>query len=131
MSFLDNLESNLEALESREEADNQREHQARVTARQQALATAPWADKLKNSPFTQDLLRQTTRLGYSVRVKVRMTWIGSTLRLEAGEKRLELRPAADGVAVVFLENTQETKSTTIDLTGSAEALAREWLTPAA
>ena len=127
MSFLDNLESNLKALESREEAQDQRERQNRAGQRAEALAAAPWAEKLKKAPFTEELLRQATRLGYAGRVKVRPTWIGTTLRLEAGTRRLELRPTAGGVLAVFLEEQKELTSQPVNLDGNAETLAHQWL----
>ena len=52
MSFLDNLENSLKSLESSEEAaeSRQREQDRRQSERSRALATAPWAEKLKNGP---------------------------------------------------------------------------------
>jgi hypothetical protein len=125
MSFLDNLESNLKSLESQEEAQEQRERERlrRSGAREQALAEAPWAEKLKKSAFTADLLRQATRIGHAQRILVRPTWIGTTLRLDAGERRLELRPTPEGIAAVFQTGAQEP----VDLEGKAEDLVRRWL----
>jgi hypothetical protein len=51
MSFLDNLESNLKALESRNERDPEalaREAAAREAARSLALQIAPHAEALRN-----------------------------------------------------------------------------------
>ena len=126
MSFLDNLESNLKSLESREEAQDQREQQGRTARRDQARAAAPWAEKLRHGPFTAELLRHATRLGFQRRTAVRPTWIGTTLRLEAGARRLELRPTPEGVVAVFLEDQNELRSESVDLGGSAEALACQW-----
>ena len=129
MSFLDNLENNLKSLEStgqgREEAE--REHKLRAGARTEAQAAAPHAEALKKGPFTAELMSQASRIGFSMRTKVHMAWLGSTLRLEARERRLELRPTAAGVVAVFIEEGKETGSETVDLTGNAEALARRWL----
>ena len=54
MSFLDNLENNLKALESREEKDPEkikRDRERREAERMAALSRAPHADALKNSTF--------------------------------------------------------------------------------
>ena len=52
---------------------------------------------------------------------------GSTLRLEARERRLELRPTATGIMAVYLENNQERSSAPLDLNGNPEDLLRPWL----
>src|SRR5438270_4708367 len=55
MSYLDNLENNLKALESRDErttASRKRPEQDR----KQANASQPYAEKLRNSEFTKNLL---------------------------------------------------------------------------
>jgi hypothetical protein len=58
---------------------------------------------------------------------VRPIWIDSTLRLEAGTKKLELRPTPSGVLAVFLEGDREQESTPIDLSSDAVKLAEKWL----
>jgi len=126
MSFLDNLESNLKSMEARDEAQGGRTQQDRAAERAQALAIAPWAEKLRKGAFTEELLRQATRLGHARRTKVRISWIGSVLRLEAAERRLELRPTPEGIVAVFAEGQVEQKTRPVDLEGSAEALVREW-----
>jgi len=132
MSFLDNLENNLKSLESsgqgREGAE--REHKARASARAAAQAAAPHADALRNGPFTAELLKQAARVGFAMRTKVHVAWLGSTLRLEARHRRLELRPTAAGVVAVYIEGPTETRTEPVDLNGSAEALVRGWLQPA-
>jgi hypothetical protein len=127
VSFLDNLENNLKSLESHEEARDPREQQNRAAERARVLAAAPWADRLKNGPFTKDLLAQATRLGFSKRLKVRISWIGSTLRLEAGDRRLDLEPGPDGITGRFFENQQPSGTHPIDLDLPAAELARVWL----
>ncbi|HWB83932.1 MAG TPA: hypothetical protein VG675_07310 [Bryobacteraceae bacterium] len=129
MSFLDNLESNLKNLESREEGagDAERERRAREKDRADAQAAAPYAEELKKSEYTAGLLRHATRAGHELRTKVHIVWLGSTLRLEARERRLELRPTGKGVMAVFLENNQEKSSRLVDLKGNPEDLARQWL----
>jgi ABC-type phosphate/phosphonate transport system substrate-binding protein len=129
MSFLDNLENNLKSLESSEQGkdDAERAHRARENARVQAQAVAPFAEQLKNSPYTAELLTQAARVGFALRTKVHIAWLGSTLRLEARDKRLELRPTPQGIAAAYIENGQETRSEPCDLKGSPEELVRQWL----
>ena len=129
MSFLDNLENNLKSLESSEQGreDAERAHRTRELERAQAQAAAPFADQLKHSPFTQELLKQAARVGFSLRTKVHIAWLGSTLRLEARDKRLELRPTGSGIVAAYIENGQELRTEPCDLSGNPETLVREWL----
>lgn len=126
MSFLDSLENNLKALEGREQTglDDQKR---RDSDRKRSAASAPWAERLKNSPYTQTLMQQATRAGYQIRTKVNFVWLGSTLRLEARNFRLELRPSADGIEVVSLKDGAESKSQTIDMTGSPDTILTPWI----
>jgi hypothetical protein len=126
VSFLDNLENNLKSLESREETDPS-QHRRRDSDQHQARAVAPWLEKLKNSEFTRKLMQQATRAGFQRRTKVNIVWIGSTLRFEARNQRLELRPAADGVSAVILRENQEVLRRPIDLDGDPEPLIGEWM----
>lgn len=134
MSFLDNLENNLKALESLEEKDPEkvkRDRERREEDRNAALLRAPYVDALKNSPFTSELLTQCRAIGHSQRVLVQFTWIGENLRLDAKAKRMELMPNPEGIAAVFTEGGVETGRTTVDpQIDDAEAVARRWLTPA-
>jgi hypothetical protein len=130
MSFLDNLESNLKALESREERDPEaleREAATRAAARSEALRSAPYAEALRDGPFTDGLLTACRIAGHRRRILVRPTWVDSTLRLEAGSKKLELRPTPDGVVAVFLEDGAELASIPCDLAGDPAKLAEKWL----
>ena len=129
MSFLDDLENNLKSLESAEEGREAAERQARLRERDRAAvqAAAPWAETLKQSPLTAELLVQAARVGSSLRVKVRVAWLGSTLRLEARERRLELRPTPSGIVAAYLDDAAETRTEPLDLAGSPEALVRAWL----
>jgi len=129
MSFLDNLENNLKSLESREEGNSAADQQRRERERDRASAqaAAPYAEALKKGPFTAELLRQAARIGFEKRTKVHVAWLGSTLRLEARERRLELRPGAAGIQAVYLEDGREARSEPLDLDGSAEDLVRRWL----
>src|SRR5271155_4790417 len=130
MSFLDNLESNLKALESREERDPEklaRDAVARDAARSLALEIAPYADALRNGPFKDGLLTACREIGHGRRILVRPIWVDSTLRLEAGAKKLELRPTANGVLAVFFEGGTEQESTPIDLSSNPVEMAAKWL----
>ena len=58
MSFLDNLENNLNALERQEAKDPEavkRDRERREEERNAALLRAPHVDALKNSAFTSEL----------------------------------------------------------------------------
>jgi hypothetical protein len=129
MSFLDNLENNLKSLESREDAEDSFDRDRRVREDQKATAraAAPFAEELKKGPYTAELLKQAVRIGHGMRTKVHIAWLGSTLRLEARERRLELRPTPKGVVAVYLENNQEKRARPVDLKSNPEPLVREWL----
>jgi hypothetical protein len=129
MSFLDNLENNLKSLESSEQGreDKEREQRARESDRARVQAVAPFAEELKKGPYTAELLKQAARVGFSLRTKVNIVWLGTTLRLEAREKRLELRPTPRGIVAAYLENGQETRVEALDLKGNPEDLVRQWL----
>jgi hypothetical protein len=133
MSFLDNLEDNLKTLESQGDGkeDLERQRRARESQRANAQAAAPYAEELKRGPYTAELLRQAARVGHGMRLKVHIAWLGSTLRLEARERRLELRPTPEGIVAAYLENNQEMRTSPLDLKGNPEELVREWLSAAA
>jgi hypothetical protein len=132
MSFLDNLENNLKALESREEKDPaqvKQDQERRQAERNAALMRAPHVEALKNSAFTSELLTECRTIGHGQRVMVRFTWVGEILRLDAKAKRMELIPTPEGIAAVFSEGGVETaREMTDPETGDAAALARRWLT---
>jgi hypothetical protein len=132
MSFLDDLENNLKSLESAEEGKDTAAQQERVRQRERATAqaAAPYAEELKKGPYTAELLKQTARIGFSMRTKVHIAWLGSNLRLESRERRLELRPTPAGIVAVYLENNQEKRSEPLDLKGDPEQLVRDWLSVA-
>ena len=131
MSFLDNLENNLKALENREEKDPEkvkRDQERREAERNAALLRAPHVEALKNSAFTSELLAQCRTIGHGQRVLVQFTWIGESLRLDARSKRMELTPTTEGITVVFWEDGVETGRATADpRSDDAAALARRWL----
>jgi hypothetical protein len=129
MSFLDNLENNLKALESRTEKDPatmKRQREVREAEKAAALRAAPYAEALRSNAFTGRFLTACRTIGHGMRTMVRMTWVESTLRLDAGEKRLELRPTEDGVLAVFFENGNETRNEIVTL-DQPEKLAARWL----
>src|ERR1700736_5589202 len=130
MSFLDNLENNLKALESREERDPRtpaREAAEREAVRALALESTPHAAALRNGPFKDGLLTDCRNIGHRSRILVRPVWVDSTLRLEAGAKKLELRPTPDGVLAVFFDGNTEQESTPIDISSDPVKLAEKWL----
>jgi hypothetical protein len=130
MSFLDNLENNLKALESRDERDPEalaRAAAAREAARSLALEIAPYAEALRNGPFKDGLLTACRDIGHRRRMLVRPVWVESTLRLEAGAQKLELRPTPSGVLAVFIDEGKEQESTLVDLAGDPVKLAEKWL----
>jgi hypothetical protein len=131
MSYLDNLENNLNALERIEEKDPEkakREQERRESDRNAALKRAPYAEALKRSAFTGELMTQCRVIGHGQRVLVQFTWLGENLRLDAKTKRLELMPTAEGIVAVFSKDGAEVKRTKVDpQTDDAAALAKEWL----
>lgn len=141
MSFLDNLENNLKALESREEKDPAaiKEAQARREAeRAAALSVAPLAAALKSGPFTEALILACRTRGHQQRTMVRITWLDTTLRLEATlrhagmEKRLDLKPTPAGILATATTNGTPIFTDTFALEGAdPQALAEKWLTPEA
>jgi len=132
MSFLDNLENNLKALENREERDPEkvrRDQERREADRTAALLRAPHAEALRTSPFTGELLTQCRAIGHGQRVLVQFTWLGESLRMDAQAKRMELTPTAEGITAVHSLKGKEIRREVIDLeTADAAALARRWLT---
>ena len=126
MSFLDNLENNLKALESREQGGLDEGNQ-REAAKKRAQLEAPWADRLKKDPWTATLMQRATRAGFERRTKVHLIWVGTTLRMEARGQRLELRPGADGVAAVYLQGSEPVKQEKVDLTGDPAKLIAGWM----
>ena len=130
MSFSDNLENNLKSLESIDERDPAtatRHERQKQSQRAHTMAAAPHAEKLRSGKFTSGLLTHSTRIGHGLRTKVNIIWLGPTLRLEARDHRLELRPAPEGVMAYFLLNGKEFKKQKVDLSGNPEHLAKEWL----
>ena len=127
MGFLDNLEDSLKNLESRDEKDSQRDREQKEAESNAARAAAPYAELLRNSPFTAGLLEHATRLGFAKRMKVHIVWLGTTLRLGARNKKLDLRPVPEGIVGVFMEDGREVRSKVVNLDANPESLAREWL----
>ena len=126
MGFLDNLEDSLKSLETQEERDPNA-HQRRQDDRARVLAVAPWADKLKTSDYTKKLFDEAALAGHRMRAKVYMAWFETTLRLEAKQRKLELRPTADGIVAAFIEPDGETRTEPLDLSGDPAALISKWL----
>ncbi len=129
MGFLDNLENNLKADENRQERASRDRGDRRRTTQDPATAaaTATYAESLRKSKFTSDLLDYAVRIGHAHRVKIYMTWIGATLRLEARERKLELVPGPAGIEARFYEANEPTASEPVDLNGNGHELAERWL----
>ena len=131
MSFLDNLENDLKALENREERDPEkvkRDQERREAERTAALQRAPHAEALRTSPFTSELLTQCRTIGHAQRVLVQFTWLGENLRMDAKTERMELTPTAEGITAVLSVNGEETERFSVDPQGhDAAALAKRWL----
>lgn len=130
MSFLDSLENNLKALESQEQRDpeaRKRELEARQADRDTALLLAPHVETLKSGPYTQQLLSAARTTGHRLRTFVDIAWIGSTLRLDARARRLELRPTPQGILAVYLEGGAELRVEPLDLAGDPADLIRHWM----
>ncbi len=131
MSYLDNLENNLKALENQEEKDPekvQRDRERREAERNAALLRAPFVEALKSSAFTSELLTQCRTIGHGQRVLVQFVWVGETLRLNAKNKRMDLMPSAEGIVAVMSLDGMETDRATVDPNkDDAGALARRFL----
>lgn len=132
MSFLDNLENNLKALENREERDPEklkRDQERREADRAAALLRAPHAETLRTSSFTTELLTQCRTIGHGQRVLVQFTWLGETLRLDAKTKRMELVPTTKGITAILSIDGKETARIPIKpRVDQAAKLAKRWLT---
>jgi hypothetical protein len=128
MSFLDNLESGLKSLESAgEREDGSRNRDRRETERAARLAIQPAIDKLRKSPFTDQLLRAAHQESFRIRARISTVWIGDTLRLELRGQRLELRPAVRGVLAVAIRAGAETEPVLVNFDGDAAKLLKDWL----
>jgi hypothetical protein len=131
MSFLDNLENTLKALERQEERDPEklkREQEQKEAERNAAIQRSPHVEALRESAFTSELLGQCRLVGRELRVLVQFTWIGENLRLDAKDKRMELVPTAKGIVAVFYEDGTETKQAKVNPDrDDPAALARGWL----
>ena len=66
-------------------------------------------------------------IGHRRRILVRPVWVESTLRLEAGARRLELRPTPSGVVAVSIVEGKEQGSIPIDLASDPVPVAEKWL----
>jgi hypothetical protein len=126
MSFLDNLENSLKNLESQDERDPS-ERQRRDDDRARALASAPWAERLRSSEYSKKLFDEAAAAGHRLRTKVYMVWLDTTLRLEARGRRLELRPTPDGIVCEMIEPDGAGQSKPVDLNGDPERLIEDWL----
>ena len=128
MGFLDNLEDTLKNAERGAEREDEKSANISWTAELEAIrAAAPNAKALKKSQWTQDLLTQCVTLGHGRRIRVGMAWIGTTLRLDARERRVDFQPTADGVIAIYSVDGAETAREPVDLQSDATAFAKKWL----
>ena len=130
MSFLDNLENNLKALENREERDPEqvkRQREQREAEKSRALQIAPQIEELKSGAFTQQLLNECAVLGHKARTKVHITWLAEVLRLQAKENRLELVPTPEGIEARVFHGDQQVSSELVDLASPPSELAAKLL----
>jgi hypothetical protein len=125
MGFLDNLESDLKSLEKQEERDPAAQKR-RNAERASELAVAVWAERLKKSPYAQDVLAEAARLSHQIRSRIQVTWMDTGLKLALKERRLELRPTADGIVAVFLRDGKEEKTVLVDLNANGSASVNDW-----
>lgn len=128
MSFLDNLESTLKNLERAGDKPSRNDRLRDQRERSEAQASAPFAEELKKGPFANEFLTHAVRIGHATRTKINPLWLGNVLRVEARDRRLELRPTAEGILAVFLEDGSERSSEVLDLKKTKpEKLAERWL----
>jgi hypothetical protein len=130
MSYLDNLENSLKALEGQEERDPaaaQRRSEARARERDAAVKRGPHVRALQSSAFTGQLLGACRQLGPKLGMYVNVVWVDGALRLEARDQRLELAPTAEGIDAVYFADGEEQKREPVDLDGDGAALAKTWM----
>jgi hypothetical protein len=130
MSYLDNLENSLKALESQEEKDPaaaQRRAEARVQQRDAAVKRAPYVKALQSSDFTGKLLGACRQLGPKLGMYVQVAWVDGALRLDVRNHRLEFTPTAEGIDAVYMTDGSEKRRETVDLNGDGAAVAKAWM----
>lgn len=128
MSFLDNLENNLKALEGREERDPGAHRAKQEQERSAAMSIAPWATQLRESQFVQKLLGLAARAGIQRRTKIVPVWLDTTLRLSWKGERLELRPIKGGIDAVSLDQSgEELDRQPLDLSSDPAPMLEHWL----
>jgi hypothetical protein len=126
MGFLDNLENSLKSLESQEERSPD-EARRRDAERTRSLATAPWANRLKESEYTKALFEKAAVRGHRLRSKIYMAWFDPNLRLETRGRVLELKPTSDGVVAEYAEAEGNAQREPIDLSSDPDELLEHWI----
>ena len=126
MSFLDNLENSLKALEGTESSGFEDDSLRNKRKNAERLA-APWAEKLRTSEWAKKIMSQAMAAGHQRRVRIGLFWIGTSLRLEAMSQRLDMRPSGTGIDAVFLDGNEERKKIKVDLEGDPAKLLGQWL----
>ena len=99
----------------------------RQDQRAQAIAIAPWAEKLKTSDWTLKLFDSAAAAGHRIRTKVYMAWFDTTLRLEARTRIMEVRPTVDGIVAEYEKPDGERVIEPVDLSGKPDELLGRWL----
>jgi hypothetical protein len=126
MGFLDDLENSLKGLEAQEERDGAA-NLRRKDERERTLAAAPFFEQLRSSDYVKQLYDKAAVAGHRFRMKVYMAWLDTTLRLEARERRLELKPTVDGIIAEFIEPDGTSRVQPIDLRDDPQKLLDQWL----
>jgi hypothetical protein len=127
MGFLDNLENSLNSLERQDERDHGEAARRRTAERSRAATVQPWADRLKTSGYTKELLDKAAVAGHRIRAKVYIAWIEYSLRLEARSRILELKPTSEGIVAEFTAHDGAAVVRAIDLNSDPASLLEEWL----
>jgi hypothetical protein len=126
MDFLDSLENSLKSLESQEERDPAAQ-QRRDDQRQQVAATAPWAEKLKESAYTRELFEKAAVMSHRLRSKIYMAWLENNLRLEVRGRWCELRPTPGGIEAEYVKLDGSLVKAPLQLEGDPQDLLASWL----
>ena len=79
------------------------------------LAVAPWSEKLKNSPYTNDLFDKAVAAGHRRRTKVYLARIDNAFGWRRKKGDLKLKPTPDGIVAEYVEPNGELKTEIVDL----------------
>lgn len=130
MSYLDNLENSLKALERQEErdpAERKRRDEALRAEQADAAAAAPFLEELKHGAFIQTFLAHASVEGRKLRILVRPVWLGNVLRLDAGPRRIEFRATPSGIEAAMSVDGAPSRATVVLPNDDPRQLAADWL----